>query len=68
MKHLPRVPGRMEAMCGGEFPATTADVRECDCRGCLWGLALVTQSVWQEALHRLRAMDAPAVPSVRGKK
>lgn len=58
MKHLPRVPGRPEALCGGAFPSTTMSVTECDCVVCLTTLGGHSANMACAAFARLVDMTS----------
>lgn len=58
MTHLPKVPGKPEALCGGSFPSTSVDVTQTTCKKCLWQLVAMMMSQLQPALVRLIALDA----------
>lgn len=57
MTHLPKVPGKPEAMCGGSFPSTSVDIAETTCRKCLWSLVAMMMSQLQPAMHRLLILE-----------
>ena len=60
MTHLPKVPGKPEAMCGGSFPSTSVDINETTCRKCLWSLVAMLMGQVNPALHRLLMLEAQA--------
>lgn len=57
MVHLPEVPGKPKAMCGGDFPSTSVDISAVTCRKCLWKLAAMMMAQLQPALHRLIILE-----------
>lgn len=71
MKHIPRLPGRPQAMCSTSMPASTMDVNESDCPECVWGAVAMLMTTLTTALRRLQhlhGMEPKKAQSGQGAK